>query len=448
MIKLWNQESVDWRLELQAKGEGDSLPLRMGDQPRQLLVELGEAVTPEVLRRAAAKAVKTACEYGAESALLEAPAAQDAGALSAMALGAALARYRQESWKERKDKPFTLYIACPAGVDGEQALAESAALAKAVCFARDLVNCPANKLTPMDMARRMTEAAQKLGVETQVLDEDQTRALGMEAFLTVGTSALHPARLIVLRYKGGKPDQAPVALVGKGVTCDTGGYCLKTAAGLKGTRGDMAGAAAVCGAILALAENHVPVNAVAVIPAVENRLSPDSFIPGDVIGSMSGKTIEVGNTDAEGRLILADAVTYALEKEGAAKVVDIATLTGAVVQALGFTTAGLLTNNEEFYASLQAAADRCGEQYWRLPTFPEYKKMIESPVADISNMSSDGCGAITAGLFVGAFAGDTPWIHLDIAGTAWVDSPRREYQAKGATGAGVATLYELCKGFA
>ena len=164
MIKLWNQESVDWRLELQAKGEGDSLPLRMGDQPRQLLVELGEAVTPEVLRRAAAKAVKTACEYGAESALLEAPAAQDAGALSAMALGAALARYRQESWKERKDKPFTLYIACPAGVDGEQALAESAALAKAVCFARDLVNCPANKLTPMDMARRMTEAAQKLGV--------------------------------------------------------------------------------------------------------------------------------------------------------------------------------------------------------------------------------------------------------------------------------------------
>ena len=204
----------------------------------------------------------------------------------------------------------------------------------------------------------------------------------------------------------------------------------------------------MCGAILALAENHVPVNAVAVIPAVENRLSPDSFIPGDVIGSMSGKTIEVGNTDAEGRLILADAVTYALEKEGAAKVVDIATLTGAVVQALGFTTAGLLTNNEEVYASLQAAADRCGEQYWRLPTFPEYKKMIESPVADISNMSSDGCGAITAGLFVGAFAGDTPWIHLDIAGTAWVDSPRREYQAKGATGAGVATLYELCKGFA
>ena len=190
----------------------------------------------------------------------------------------------------------------------------------------------------------------------------------------------------------------------------------------------------------------MPVNVTAVIPAVENRLAPDSFIPGDVIGSMSGKTIEVGNTDAEGRLILADAVTYAIEKEGAAKVVDIATLTGAVVQMLGFTTAGLMTNNDSFYEEFQAAAGRCGEQYWRMPDFPEYKKMIESPVADISNVSSDGCGSITAGLFVGAFAGDTPWIHLDIAGTAWVDSPRREYQAKGATGAGVLALYELCKG--
>ena len=443
MIKLWNQEDAAWRLELQSGGE-DALSLRMGENPRQLLVALGNDVTPELLRRAAAKAVKTAREYGAETAVLEAPGPLSREQLAALALGASLAEYRQECWKERKDKPFTLYLA--GGEDGEAALAEAAVLAKAVCFARDLVNCPANKLTPMDMAQKMTEAAQKRGVETLVLDEEQAKALGMEAFLTVGTSATHPARLIVLRYKGGKPEDAPIALVGKGVTCDTGGYCLKPPAGLKGTRGDMAGGAAVCGAVLALAENHVPVNVTAVIPAVENRLAPDSFIPGDVIGSMSGKTIEVGNTDAEGRLILADAVTYAIEKEGAAKVVDIATLTGAVVQMLGFTTAGLMTNNDSFYEEFQAAAGRCGEQYWRMPDFPEYKKMIESPVADISNVSSDGCGSITAGLFVGAFAGDTPWIHLDIAGTAWVDSPRREYQAKGATGAGVLALYELCKG--
>ena len=232
------------------------------------------------------------------------------------------------------------------------------------------------------------------------------------------------------------------------MTCDTGGYCLKASSSMKGIKGDMAGGAAVCGALLALAANQTPINVTAVIPAVENRISPESFIPGDVIGSLSGKTIEVGNTDAEGRLILADAVTYAVEKEGAAKVVDIATLTGAVVGMFGFTTAGFLSNDEEFCAAFQSAYARSGEQYWRLPAFPEYRKMIESPVADVSNVSTDGCGTITAGLFIGAFVEERPWIHIDIAGTAWVDSPRWAYQTNGATGAGVTTLYELCKGYA
>lgn len=451
MVKLWKQEPAQWRVELEA-GEGKALAQRMGDAPRQLLIGLGERdkLTAELLRRAAAKAVKTVRGFGAESALLDAApamAALGAEGVSALALGAELACYRPQRWKaDDEEKPFTLYLAGAEGTEG--ALAEAAVLAKHICFARDLVNCPANLLTPVEMAHRMTEAAQRVGVETQVLDEEEARALGMNAFLAVGDSALHPPRLIVLRWRGGRPEEAPIALVGKGVCCDTGGYCLKTSGGLRGTRGDMAGGAAVCGAILALAENKVPVNAVAVIPAVENRISPDSYLPGDVIRSMSGKTIEVGNTDAEGRLILADAVTYAKEKEGAGKVVDIATLTGAVVQALGFTTAGLLTNDDEFCARLQAAAGRCGEQYWRLPAFEEYRRMIDSPVADLSNVSSDGCGAITAGLFVGAFAGDTPWLHLDIAGTAWTDRPRREYQLPGATGAGTATLYELCRGLA
>ena len=317
-----------------------------------------------------------------------------------------------------------------------------------MCFARDLVNCPANRLTPDDMARRMAREAERLGLETRVLDEQEARELGMEAFLTVGGSALHPPRLIVLHYRGGRPGDAPLCLVGKGVTCDTGGYCLKAASSMKGIKGDMAGAAAVCGALLALAENQVPVNVTAVIPAAENRISPDSYIPGDVIGSMAGTTIEVGNTDAEGRLILADAVTYAVRTDGAAKVVAIATLTGAVVNMFGFTTAGFLADDEDFCAAFQAAAARSGEQYWRLPIFPEYRKMIESPVADLSNTSSDGCGTITAGLFIGACAEGRPWIHIDIAGTAWVDSPRWEYQTVGATGAGVTTLYELCKGYA
>lgn len=213
-------------------------------------------------------------------------------------------------------------------------------------------------------------------------------------------------------------------------------------------RADMAGGAAVCGAVLALAENRVPVNVVAVVPAVENRISPDSFLPGDVIVSMSGKTIQIANTDAEGRLVLADAITYAIQKEGVAKVADIATLTGACVRALGFTTAGLMSNDDGFCGELLDAARRSGEQYWRFPDFPEYRKMIDSPVADLCNQSSDGCGTITAGLFLEAFAQDVPWVHLDVAGTAWVDRPRREYQTAGATGAGVTTLYELCAGMA
>ncbi|MDE7261470.1 MAG: leucyl aminopeptidase [Oscillospiraceae bacterium] len=448
MVKLWNQESAQWRIELQAGGE--SMSFRMGGEPRQRLVSLGEQVTGELLRRAAAKAVKTVKEFGGESALVDAaPAVEVLGreGLAALVQGAELAQYQRETWKERKDKPFALYIT-GADVDGAQAVVgEANVLAKAVCFARDLTNRPANKLTPDMMAQCMAGAAEKAGVEAQILDENETRALGMEAFHAVGDSSANPPRLIVLRWKGGAPDQAPVALVGKGVCFDSGGYCLKPGRGMEGMTGDMAGGAAVCGAVLALAENKVPVNVTAVVPAVENRISASSYLPSYVIGSMAGKTIEVGNTDAEGRLILVDAITYAIQKEKACKVVDIATLTGAIARMLGGVAAGTMSNNDEFYAALEAAADRSGEKFWRMPSFPEYKKLIETPVADLRN-TSDGAGAIAAGMFIGAFAEDVPWIHLDIAGTGWSHSGGKEYQAKGATGYGVTTLYELCKGMA
>lgn len=452
MVKLWNQEAAQWRLILRF-GADKPLSLEMGSEGRTLLVSLGrqDTVTAELVRRAAAKAVKTARELGAESALLDTAGvveALGAAGLAALAQGAALIQYRRETWKRQEQREFTLYLTGTAGVDAPSVLSESEALTRSICFVRDLVNCPANKLTPQDMAQRMTDAAQRVGIETEVLDEHQARALGMGAFLAVGDSAAHPPRLIVLRYRGGAPDQAPIALVGKGVACDTGGYCIKPAASQKGIKGDMAGGAAVCGTVLALAENRVPINVTAVIPAVENRISPDSFIPGDVIRSMSGKTIEIGNSDAEGRLILADAVTYAIRQEGADRVVDIATLTGAMVKMFGFTTAGFLCNDEALCGAFQEAAVRSGEQYWRLPCFDDYQKMIESPVADLYNTSNDGCGAITAGLFIGSFAEDKPWLHIDIAGTAEVDAPRREYQVKGATGAGVSTLYELCRGLA
>lgn len=454
MVRIWNQEQAQWRLQLEVGGEEAPLSLRMGDEGRVLAVSLGGEPTAETARRAAAKAVKSLRDLGVTSAVLDAaPAVRTLGAegLSALAQGAELACYQPESWKEAEregKKPFDLYLTGAEPLDAAAILAETATVTRAVCFARDLTNRPGNMLTPELMAQAMTEAARKVGVEAQVLDEHQTRALGMGAYHAVGDSAAHPPRLIVLRWRGGQPSAAPTALVGKGVCYDTGGYNLKSSVGMKNMRTDMAGAAAVCGAVLALAENRAPVNVTAVIPAVENRISPDSMLPGDIVRSMSGKTIQINNTDAEGRLILADAVTYAIQEEGASRVVDIATLTGACVAALGHTTAGLVSNHDGLSDAVLAAAARAGEQYWRFPTFPEYKKMIECPMADLSNMSSDGCGAITAGLFIGAFAGDVPWVHLDIAGTSWVDRPRREYQSAGATGAGVATLYQLCTALA
>src|SRR5699024_5387541 len=195
------------------------------------------------------------------------------------------------------------------------------------------------------------------------------------------------------------------------------------------------------GAVYALARNHAKVNAVAVIPMCENRLSDGSLLPGDVIGSYSGKTIEIANTDAEGRLILADAVSYAVREEGATEILDIATLTGAVVNMFGFTVAGVVSDDDSLFERFQNGFTKAGERYWRIPFYEEHEKMIESRVADVRNMSNGGCGTITAGLFIREFAEKRPWIHLDIAGTAWVDDPVFAFQSAGATGAGVSSIY-------
>lgn len=446
MIKIWNGEAAQWRIVLCPGGK--ALSLEMGEEPRQLKVCLGENMTAELLRRAAAKAVNQVTALGGASALVDVTAAADelgGDGVAALIQGAELALYRQENWKKEavEEKPFTLYLAGGETLERERILKETTVLDRWVCFARDLANRPANKLTPIMLARCVSEAAAgQPDVEVEVLDETRTRELGMEAFHAVGDSSANPPRLIVLRYRGGGAGEAPIALVGKGVCFDSGGYSIKSS--MRGMKGDMAGGAAVSAALLALAENRVPVNVTAVIPAVENRISPASFLPDDVIGSMSGKTIEIGSTDAEGRLILADAITYAIEREGACKVVDIATLTGAIGRMLGCVAAGVMANDDGFYARLQEAAGRSGEKYWRMPDYPEYRQLIESPVADLYN-SSDGCGAIAAGLFLGAFAGETPWIHLDIAGTSHSGKLSQPYQPKGATGMGVTTLYELCR---
>ena len=445
MVRLWNGEETQWRVRLCLGGKEGSL--EPGEEARELVAGLPAKPKAEDLRRCAARAALEIRTLGGTSALLDvSPAVETLGGegLAALVQGVELALYRQENWKQEKkeEKPLDLYLT--GADDGDAVLAETTVLDRWVCFARDLVNRPSNKLTPAMLAQAVTEAAKGLPVEVQVLDENETRALGMEAFHAVGDSSANPPRLIVLRYRGGG-EEAPIALVGKGVCFDSGGYSIKR--DMRGMKGDMAGGASVCAAILALAENRVPVNVTAVIPAVENRISPASFLPDDVIGSMSGKTIEIGSTDAEGRLILADAITYAIEKENACKVVDIATLTGAIARMLGGVAAGVMANDDDFYAALQSAAGHTGEKYWRMPDYPEYKKLIESPVADLYN-SSEGCGAIAAGMFLRAFAGDTPWIHLDIAGTGHAGKQSQPYQPKGATGMGVTTLYQMCKDMA
>jgi len=348
--------------------------------------------------------------------------------------------------RDREEKDISIFLeTVPVVMDMEAQLAEAVCLVKNVGLARDMVNMPDNYLYPETMAAQMKEYAEKAGLDVDILDEERIRLEKMEAFLAVGGGCEKSPRLVVIRYNGAPESNERLAMVGKGINYDTGGYSLKPAASLPGARGDMAGAAAVFGCMLALAESGDKVNVTAVIPAAENRLRADGFVPGDVIGSMNGKTIQVLNTDAEGRLILADAVTYAIRKEKATMVADIATLTGAVVRALGFTVAGTMCDNDELYRKFEAAAEKACEKYWRFPIFPEYEEMLKSNWADIRNSVGENCGTIAGGLFIREFAEGLPWLHIDIAGSAWTDPPIWEFQSAGATGAGLTTLYRLCR---
>lgn len=417
-----------------------------------LYIGLGSAgqLTGRRLIDAAAKAVKMLKEYHVDQAVVDLSfnfKKFGINCIRFVVLGIKLGLYQYGNYctdfQEESDTFFLTGVEDSLLPAAKTLLAESENLADGILQARDMVNTPANCMTPDDFATALRCGAQECGVQAEILDEKQVEALGMNAFLTVGSSSGNSPRLIVLRYLADPENPVKTALVGKGVTCDTGGYCLKGKNSMLGIKGDMAGGAAVAQAIFALAKNKVNTNVVGIIPACENRISRQSFVPGDIITSMSGKTIEIQNTDAEGRLILADAVTYAVRVEKATRILDIATLTGAVVNTLGFTTAGVLTNDEHLWSELQAAAQASQEQYWRLPIYPEYEDLIASKIADIKNMGASYCGTISAGLFIKAFCEDLPWLHLDIAGTAWVDQPVFEHQSIGATGAAVATLYDL-----
>ena len=336
-------------------------------------------------------------------------------------------------------------LACSFPGADETQLKNARELARSIMQTRGLVNCPANLLWPEAFARRLEEMAAELPVEAEIYDRQALERLGLRGLLTVGDSSAHAPVMAVLRYTGAPERSRRLGLVGKGVTVDSGGYCLKPASSMAGIKGDMAGGAAAAAAVRALAANGAAVNVTAVVPICENRISNASMLPGDVITSFSGKTIEILNADAEGRLILADGLAWAAERENCTHLVDIATLTGAICAMLGFVTTGVMAGDDDFYDCLTRAAARSGEKFWRMPDDPEYETLIESDYADVRNTSKDGCGAITAGLFLKKFTAGRPWLHLDIAGTADNTGIVWQHQVPGATGTAVSTLYHLAQ---
>jgi len=328
----------------------------------------------------------------------------------------------------------------------KRAVFTATAMAEATNMARELIAEPPAVMTPTRLAQAAVKIAADNGLSCKILEPEQVKKLGMGAFLGVARGAKEPLRLIVLKYNAAKTKKT-IGLIGKGITFDSGGLSLKTAVGMEHMKYDMAGAAAVLAAMQIIAKLKPDVSVLAVMAATENMPGSAALHPGDVLTSMNGKTIEVNNTDAEGRLVLADAITYAL-REGADEIIDIATLTGAVVSALGRVAAGIMGSNQKLVNAVIESGARSGEQFWQLPLFPEYKDALKSDIADLKNAGSRGeAGSSAAGMFLKEFAEGKPWAHLDIAGMAWLDRERDEF-CKGGTGFGARTLvnYVLSQG--
>jgi leucyl aminopeptidase len=364
-----------------------------------------------------------------------------------VALGVQLRAYAFERYKtKRKDDEqqapeikVTIAAGNVAGV--KKAFAARAAVGEGVLIARDLVNEPANVLYPEELARR-AGGLRKLGVAVEALDPAQMKKLGMNALLGVGQGSQHESRTVIMRWNGGKRGVAPVAFIGKGVCFDTGGISIKPAAGMEDMKGDMAGAACVVGLMHALAVRKARVNAVGAIGLVENMPDGRAQRPGDIVTTMSGQTIEIINTDAEGRLVLSDLLHYVNKRFKPKFMIDLATLTGAIIVALGQEYAGLFANDDKLAERLIRAGRETGERVWRMPLGPEYDKMIDSKFADMKNTGGRHGGAITAAQLLARFVEKTPWAHLDIAGTG-MGSPQTDINRSWGSGFGVRLLNEL-----
>ena len=470
---------LDADLTAIALTDGETLPPEIGSAPgaadargafkrqalihperpaRVLAIGLGPAddADAERLRVVAALATKRAAALEAASIAWVLPATVGApeGA-AALVEGTVLAAYRFDRFRSRDpdDPPpprleRLVLVADPGELERVEAEARIALVgAEAANRARELQNLPANELTPEGLAERAREiAAAHESVEVEVLDRDAIAELGMGGLIAVSAGSVVEPRLIALRYSGGGPGPR-IGLVGKAVTFDSGGISIKPSAGMHEMKMDMSGGAAVLEGMAAVAELGLELDLVAAIPATENMPSGSAVKPGDVITQLNGKTVEVNNTDAEGRLILADALTYCVRELGAERLVDVATLTGGVVVALGSTYAGLISNDDEWAAAVERAAGESGELAWRLPLHDEYRRLTKGTIADLTNAAAKRkASSIYAGAFLEEFVDGVPWAHLDIAGTAW--DTGREYVGKGASGFGVRLLVRLARDLA
>ena len=369
----------------------------------------------------------------------------DADAAAKVGLGAALRSWRYDRYRTRlkdKQKPTLEQVTIVAGGDGAEQRYKSrwAPVYEGVSLTRELVTEPANIIYPETFVERARAALEGTGVETEVLDRAAMEKLGMGALLGVAQGSVREARLLVLKWNGGAAGGQPVAFVGKGVTFDTGGISIKPAAGMEAMKWDMGGAGAVLGAIKALALRKAKANIVGICGLVENMPSGNAQRPGDVVTTMSGQTVEVINTDAEGRLVLADAITYVIRNHKPSAIIDLATLTGAILVALGHEFAGLYSNNDELAGALAKAADESGDKLWRMPLAEPFDRLIDLPIADMKNVGPREGGSITAAQFIQRFVEDgTRWAHIDMAGKAWTDKASATGD-KGATGFGVRLL--------
>ncbi|HEX2170332.1 MAG TPA: leucyl aminopeptidase [Nitrososphaera sp.] len=426
--------------------------LGKGPMKKIMLLGLGkrEKFTDEGARICAGKATRKAQELGIKEFSMMQFSNLDEGLMEAMTEGIALALYSFDKYKETKEptsKIEEVTILINSDSLRFQSVVEKAnIIVEAVNFARDIGNLPPNDCPPAHLASIAVSLAQDYGMKVRIMDRYELENMGMGGIVAVGKGSNNPPKLIVLEYNGANdPQQKPYLLVGKAVTFDTGGISIKPSEKMDEMKFDKCGGCTVLAIIRAIASIKLAVNVVGIVPSVENMPSATSYRPGDIIRMYNGKSVEVLNTDAEGRMILADAIAYGISTYSPKSVIDLATLTGAAIIALGANVAAMIGSNKQLVDRLRKLSDKTGEKMWELPLYDEYHEQIRSTYADIKNVGGRPGGAITAAAFLSNFVNDVPWVHIDIAGTAWTQEGTHEksYNHRGATGFGVRTLVKL-----